>query len=78
MFQSNEISELITSQIRKLISWSKNDQYFKPQRNDSAPVLWDLFYKSVHSLSKGWQIWTHAFTLLTEKQQTKSTENLNL
>lgn len=51
------------------------NQYFKPQRKDSAPVLWDLFYKDVHSLSKGWHV---LCSLLKEKQQTKSTENLKL
>lgn len=44
-------------------------QYFKAQRNYSAPVLWDLFYKHAHPLSKGCQIWSHAFTLLMEKQR---------
>lgn len=43
-------------------------QYFKAQRNYSAPVLRDLFYKHAHSPSKGCQIWSHAFTLLIEKQ----------
>lgn len=42
-------------------------QYFKAQRNYSAPVFWDLFYKYAHSLSTGCQIWSHAFTLLIEK-----------
>lgn len=43
-------------------------QYFKAQRNYSAPVLSDLFYKLAHSLNTGCQIWSHAFTLLIEKQ----------
>lgn len=44
-------------------------QYFKAQRNYFAHVLLDLFYKRAHSLSTACQIWSHAFTLLIEKQR---------